>query len=125
MDSISCSRVSSNPSSISAQLDSTTRAGWRPENTAAGSVENDPYDRSIIDAQHNEPEATTPDAIMAAARQVVQTLKAAAIVSWTSSGSTGLRAARERPSVPIIALTPVQSTGRRLALAPKQFLGGG
>jgi pyruvate kinase len=38
-------------------------------------------------------------------------------VSWTSSGSTGLRAARERPSVPIIALTPVQGTGRRLALA--------
>src|SRR5262245_171045 len=83
----------------------------------ACSVEGDPYSRSTIDAKHNEPEATTPDAIMAAARQVVQTLKAAAIVSWTSSGSTGLRAARERPSVPIIALTPVESTGRRLALA--------
>ena len=82
----------------------------------ACSVESDPYYRSIIDAQRNEPEATTPDAIMAAARQVVQTLQAAAIVSWTSSGSTGLRAARERPSVPIIALTPVQGTGRRLAL---------
>src|SRR5262247_3916706 len=73
----------------------------------ACSVEGDPYYRSIIDAQRSEPEATTPDAIMAAARQVVQTLQAAAIVSWTSSGSTGLRAARERPSVPIIALTPV------------------
>jgi pyruvate kinase len=83
----------------------------------ACSVEGDPYYRSIIDAQHSEPDATTPDAIMAAARQVVQTLKAAAIVSWTSSGSTGLRAARERPCVPIIALTPVQGTGRRLALA--------
>src|SRR2546423_8253363 len=66
----------------------------------ACSVEDDPYYRSIIDAQHSEPDATTPDAIMAAARQVVQTLKAAAIVSWTSSGSTGLRAARERPCVP-------------------------
>jgi pyruvate kinase len=83
----------------------------------ACSVEGDPYYRAIIDAQHYEPEATTPDAIMAAARQVVQTLQAAAIVSWTSSGSTGLRAARERPRVPIIALTPVQGTGRRLALA--------
>ena len=31
-------------------------------------------------------------------------------------GSTGLRAARERPGVPIIALTPVEGTGRRLAL---------
>jgi pyruvate kinase len=83
----------------------------------ACSVEGGPHYRSIIDAQHSEPEATTPDAIMAAARQVVQTLQVAAIVSWTSSGSTGLRAARERPSVPIIALTPVASTGRRLALA--------
>jgi pyruvate kinase len=81
----------------------------------ACSVEGDPYYRSIIDAQRSEPEATTPDAIMAAARQVAQTLHAAAIVSWTSSGATGLRAARERPSVPIIALTPVPSTGRRLA----------
>jgi pyruvate kinase len=83
----------------------------------ARAVEGDPYYRSIIDAQRPEPEATTPDAIMAAARQVAQTLKAAVIVSWTSSGSTGLRAARERPSVPIIALTPVEGTGRRLALA--------
>jgi len=83
----------------------------------ARSVEGDLHYRSIIDAQRNEPEATTPDAIMAAARQVAQTLKVAAIVTWTSSGSTGLRAARERPSVPIIALTPVEGTGRRLALA--------
>jgi len=83
----------------------------------ARSVEGDLHYRSIIDAQRNEPEATTPDAIMAAARQVAQTLKVSAIVTWTSSGSTGLRAARERPGVPIIALTPVEGTGRRLALA--------
>lgn len=82
----------------------------------ACSVEGDMHYRSIIDAQRSEPEATTPDAIMTAARQVAQTVQAAAIVSWTSSGSTGLRAARARPSVPIIALTPVQETGRRLAL---------
>jgi pyruvate kinase len=54
---------------------------------------------------------------MAAARQVATTLKAAAIVCWTSSGSTGLRAARERPAVPIVALTPVPATARRLSLA--------
>lgn len=78
-------------------------------------VESDMHYRSVIDAQRQEPEATTPDAIMAAARQVAQTLHVAAIVCWTSSGATGLRAARERPSVPIIALTPVPATGRRLA----------
>jgi pyruvate kinase len=83
----------------------------------AMTVEADPNYRSIIDAQRPEPEPTTPDALMAAARQVATTLKAAAIVCWTSSGSTGLRAARERPAVPIVALTPVPATARRLSLA--------
>ena len=83
----------------------------------ACTIEGDLHYRAIIDAQRHEPEATPPDAITAASRQVAQTLNAAAIVSWTSSGSTGLRAARERPSVPIIALTPVEGTGRRLAIA--------
>ncbi|MBP6014288.1 MAG: pyruvate kinase [Alphaproteobacteria bacterium] len=83
----------------------------------ARSIEADAYYRTFIDAQRSEPEATMPDAITAASRQVAQTLKAAAIVCWTGSGSTGLRASRERPSVPIIALTPVAGTGRRLAIA--------
>lgn len=83
----------------------------------AQSVESDPFYRGIIEAQRAEPEATTADAITAAARQVAYTIRAAAIVTWTASGSTGLRAARERPNVPIIALTPVEATGRRLSIA--------
>lgn len=83
----------------------------------ARSIEGDAHYRVFIDAQRTEPEATTPDAIMAASRQVAHTVRAAAIVCWTGSGSTGLRASRERPSVPIIALSPVPQTGRRLALA--------
>ena len=83
----------------------------------ARSIESDAYYRTFIDAQRSEPEATMPDAITAASRQVAQTLRAAAIVCWTGSGSTGLRASRERPGVPIIALTPVAGTGRRLAIA--------
>lgn len=83
----------------------------------ARSMESDSHYRMIIDAQRSEPESTTADAITAASRQVAQTIRAAAIVCWTSSGSTGLRASRERPSVPIIALTPVAATGRRLAIA--------
>ena len=47
---------------------------------------------------------------------MADTLKAAAIVCWTNSGSTGLRAARERPLLPIIVLTPIPATARRLAL---------
>ncbi|VAV86473.1 Pyruvate kinase [hydrothermal vent metagenome] len=80
------------------------------------SVEGDPLFKGIIDAQRKAPEATSADAISSAARSVAETLNAAAIVCYTGSGSTGLRAARERPEVPIIALTPSVKTGRRLAI---------
>jgi pyruvate kinase len=79
-------------------------------------VERDPTFPGIINAQRSEPEATGADAISAAARQIAETLKLAAIVTYTSSGTTGLRAARERPQVPIIALSPVLATARRLSL---------
>jgi pyruvate kinase len=62
------------------------------------------------------PEHTSPDAISAAARQVAETVGAAAIVSYTNSGATALRAARERPGVPTVALTARVETARRLAL---------
>jgi pyruvate kinase len=82
----------------------------------AVAVERDPHYAGIIHAQRTDPELTAADAISAAARTVAETLKLAAIICYTSSGSTGLRAARERPEVPIIALTPNPATGRRLAL---------
>src|SRR5262249_33765844 len=72
--------------------------------------------RTIIDARGSEPEATGADAIAAAARQIAETLELSAIVCWTSSGSTGLRVARERPNSPIVALSPKPPAGRRLAL---------
>ena len=56
------------------------------------------------------------DAIAAASRQIAETLDLSAIVCWTSSGSTALRVARERPSPLIVAISPNLSTGRRLAL---------
>ena len=83
----------------------------------AQTVEQDPLHRQIITAQRTEPEPTSADAISAAARQVAETLKLSAIVCYTGSGSTGLRVSRERPEVPIIALTPSASTARRLTLA--------
>jgi pyruvate kinase len=85
-------------------------------NRIAERVERDPTFPGIINAQRSEPEATGADAISAAARQIAETLKLAAIVTYTSSGTTGLRAARERPQVPIIALSPVLATARRLSL---------
>ncbi|MCX7356228.1 MAG: pyruvate kinase [Alphaproteobacteria bacterium] len=80
-------------------------------------VERDPNFRQIMDAEHPDPQATANDAITAAARQVAHTVSASAIATYTNSGSTTLRAARERPSVPILSLTPSIGTARRLTLA--------
>ncbi|MDD3181725.1 MAG: pyruvate kinase [Alphaproteobacteria bacterium] len=60
---------------------------------------------------------TPPDAITVAACQIADTVAASAIITYTTSGSTTLRAARERPSMPIMGLTPVLATARRLALS--------
>ncbi|WP_165217818.1 pyruvate kinase [Affinirhizobium pseudoryzae] len=82
----------------------------------ATKVEQDPYYSNIIYAQRPQPEATGADAISLAARQIAETLKLQAIVTYTSSGNTGLRASRERPQVPIIALSPIVQTARRLSV---------
>jgi len=104
-------------------LSAETAAGKHPVEAVAMmdkiacSAESGPLFQELMDAQRAEPEETTPDAIMAAVHQVTHTMHARAIVSWTKSGSTGLRAARERPEAPIIALTPSVETARRLSLA--------
>lgn len=79
-------------------------------------VEQDPFYRKTQAANLPEPEATTSDAITAAARQVAHTVQAAAIVTFTSTGATTLRAARERPEAPILALTPELKIARKLSL---------
>lgn len=89
----------------------------RTMNSIAEQVERDPLYRGIMDAEHNNPENTPSDAITAAARQVAETINAAAIVTYTMSGSTALRAARERPRSPILCLTPLLETARRLSIA--------
>ncbi len=79
-------------------------------------VEQDPGYRRLLAAAKLERESTTPDAVMAAAHLAADTIKAAAIVTYTSSGSTAIRASRERPIQRIIGLTPSRKTARRLAL---------
>jgi pyruvate kinase len=86
-------------------------------NSVAMIVERDSLYQGIIHAQRNEPEATAADAISAAARTIAETLKVPAIVCYTGTGSTGLRVARERPNMPILALTPIAHTARKLCLA--------
>jgi pyruvate kinase len=78
--------------------------------------ERDPTYRGVIAAQRPDPEATAGDAIADAARQIAETLDLSAIICWTSSGSTALRVARERPKPPVVAITPNVNTGRKLSL---------
>jgi pyruvate kinase len=82
----------------------------------AMTVEDDELYQSYIEAQRGTPEKTTPDAIMAAVHEVTETIEARAIVCWTKSGITAMRAARERSRAPIIAPTPSIETARRLCL---------
>ncbi len=80
-------------------------------------VERDPTYRNVLTAQRPGPEATVGDAIADAARQIAETLELSAIICWTSSGSTAMRVARERPKPPIVAITPNLAGGRKLSVA--------
>lgn len=79
-------------------------------------VERDPLYRNMIDAQHEAPLPTSGDAICSALRDVTQIVGAVATVTYTTSGHTSLRAARERPMAPILSITPRLAIARRLAL---------
>src|SRR5580700_11724693 len=79
-------------------------------------VEQDSGWRAMIDASHHAPEKTAAGAIACAASQVVHTIGARAIVAFTASGSTALCVARERPGSPVIGLTPLLDTARRMAV---------
>lgn len=83
----------------------------------AADVERDDLYRKIMDAEHPDPDNTPSDAITAAASDVATTIGAAAIINYTTSGSTALRTARERPTVPIMCLTPDLSVARRMQLS--------
>ena len=79
-------------------------------------VEQDPEYKNGIDASHTSAQSTAADAICSALRDVVQLIDPAVTVTYTSSGFTSVRAARERVSTPIIALTPSLAVARRLAM---------
>jgi pyruvate kinase len=82
----------------------------------ASRVQEDPLYHSMLEGSRLEHEHTAPDAISAAACQVARLVGAAAIVSYTTSGATALRAARERPASPVLVLTSSLATARRLAV---------
>jgi len=70
------------------------------------------------DAGAKLPETTSGigDVLDVIHRQIAETLELSAIICWTSSGSTAIRVARERPKPPIVAITPNLATGRKLSV---------
>ena len=85
-------------------------------NSIGEAVERDPMHGDRIHFTVTRPDPTTADALAEAAKNIAATVTAAAIICFTSSGSTARRVARERPSVPLLVLTPKIDTARRLGL---------
>ena len=85
-------------------------------NNVAVEVESDPTYREIIEASRRATRTTVADGIVAAAREIAETTDIKVICCYTQSGTTALLTARERPRVPIIAMTSLRGTARRLAL---------
>ncbi|MDF1620893.1 pyruvate kinase [Pseudothioclava nitratireducens] len=85
-------------------------------NNVAISVESDPTYREIIEASRAAKRNTVADGIVAAAREIAETTDVSAICCYTQSGKTVALVARERPRVPIIALSPVTATLRKMSL---------
>ncbi|MFT6103629.1 MAG: pyruvate kinase [Paracoccaceae bacterium] len=79
-------------------------------------VESDPTYRAVIEASRSAERTSVSDGIVAAAREIAETTQVAAICCFTHSGTTAAMVSRERPRVPIIALTPLVKTARRLSL---------
>ena len=103
-------------------LSAETAAGDWPEEAVtimhriARQVEDDEAYLDRVRFLDTPPDRTTADALAHACMTVADTVKIEAITVFTGSGSTARRVARERPSVPMLVLTPSMTTARRLAL---------
>mmetsp|Transcript_13247 Transcript_13247/g.22287 ORF Transcript_13247/g.22287 Transcript_13247/m.22287 type:complete len:586 (-) Transcript_13247:46-1803(-) len=104
-------------------LSAESAAGKFPEESVAmqqriiNRVESDLHYRAYLNQLTKNDGVTPTDAVTIAARQIAQTVNAKGIVSFTLQGSTALRASQERPTVPILAITPFKETARQLAMS--------
>jgi pyruvate kinase len=73
--------------------------------------------RSILRAIEPQVDPTPSHAVAGAAAELAETLGAAAVVAFTATGTTAMRVARQRPEVPILALTPNDTVSRQLCLS--------
>ena len=83
----------------------------------AKEVESDDTYRRVLENSRIFQRRTVAEGIVSAAREIAVSTDIRAICCFTQSGSTALLAARERPLVPILALTPLERTARRLCLS--------
>ncbi len=103
-------------------LSAESAAGSWPEESVAMmdriavSVESDPGYAARLHFTETRPDPTTADALSDAASSIARTVSAAAIICFTTSGSTARRISRERASVPLLVLTPKLETARRAGL---------
>ncbi len=103
-------------------LSAETAAGAWPEEAVtimdriAAQVERDDAYRERVRFLDTPPDRTTADALAHACMTIADTVPIGAITVFTGSGSTARRVARERPSVPMLVLTPSMKTARRVAL---------
>jgi pyruvate kinase len=79
-------------------------------------VEEDEEYWSSLPRDMTPPQATTADAIALSARHIADVIGCAAVVAYTSTGSSAIRVARERPRCGVIGLTPFVETARKLSL---------
>lgn len=88
----------------------------RTMDNVAREVEHDPTYREVIDASRRAVRHTVADGIVAAAREIAETTDIKVICCYTQTGRTAALVARERPRVPIIGMTSLRATARRMAL---------
>ncbi len=85
-------------------------------NRVINEVEKDPLYKQMIDASIPAPGNTVADAICSSLHHVASVLPVAATFTYTESGFSSFRAARERPEAPVIGCTPNIATARKLAI---------
>lgn len=104
-------------------LSAETAAGQYPVESVAimdricQSTESDETYLGIIRSNHPQTEMDASDSITVAAATVAYDIGAVCIANYTTSGSTTLRTARQRPEVPILSLSQNLSTTRKLTLS--------
>jgi pyruvate kinase len=104
-------------------LSAESAAGLYPEESVMmqqriiNRVESDTHYQQYLKSFEPVPDDSAASAIIIAARQIARTVNAKAIVSFTVGGTTAQKASKKRPDVPILAISPLETTTRQLSLS--------